>query len=74
MDGARLKRLRRAAGLTQMGLSRAAGVSHMRLVYCEGGHLELTSREAQKVRDVVLRAARRNAQSIRAVLGVAVAV
>jgi len=69
MNKGNLKRLRKAAGLTQFRLAREAGISHMRLVYAELGSVQLKHDEVERVKQAIVRIAQRNTARIEAALG-----
>ena len=69
MDGLNLRRLRKAAALTQIALARQAGVSHSRLVAAELGNLQLTHDEVGKIQKAVARASGHNVAYIERAVG-----
>jgi transcriptional regulator with XRE-family HTH domain len=51
-----LRRLRKAAGLTQFKLARLARVSYTRLTYAEVGRATLTEEEMERIRKAIISA------------------
>lgn len=68
-----LKKLRRAAGLSQFALARVANVPRWRIAYAETGSLDLDAVEVARIRAAVLETARRNTQRIESKLNAGIA-
>ena len=64
-----LKKLRRDAAMTQYALSRATGVSRAKISNVELGILKLTPGEAERIRKVLIAAARKKSAHVLTALG-----
>lgn len=53
MNAKALKKLRKAAGMTQHALSVATGITETRLCFCETGRSQLTRAETELIRAAV---------------------
>ncbi len=67
-DMKHLRRLRRAAGLTQFALHRKSGVGRTRISLAESGYVALKDREITAVRRVLLREIRKRKSRLNEVL------
>ena len=63
-----LKQLREASGLTQLELAKRAKLDRTRLSLYESGYVQLSTIEEQRIRAVLLEAAREKATQLQAVI------
>jgi transcriptional regulator with XRE-family HTH domain len=66
-----LRELREAAGLTQLELAKRAHLDRTRVSLSESGYVQLSAAEEERIRAVVLEAARARAAKLQGVIAVA---